>query len=1156
MSGSTGPSGYDPLGSYRSPEQREAEELETRSRNKRIGLFSVGAVVLLVASMLINPPTGSVHNFTEASDYKSERESGCVNSGKGCHGSESAYTDFNAYHPNAKCTTCHEYQGFGCIPCHSPAEHECATCHDGTMEAAPDRVRITDPYPRGHYRESTHTAMGTDFKLEVRTTRSGKAKAPCKQCHKRDLNGSHQKVKPAAKSTYGDSVGCGECHNDQRIGSLAQVEAKWKGRRCEDCHAEKSKVPMHSAKFASSIEPSSTGPGCSGTGRGCHAGANLHAMHADKPKDCSGSAEKGEPGCHDLELEANVPTMTACGGSANDVCHLEYENDKLSHKRDGRTHAPSSRTAAADTSFFDTACGDCHFMAADGRSLFDEHGLSTSSKPSGGTCIGCHNDPASVATIKDKWPEKGSTGACEACHGSNGLAAPHVNDLVALHKATGSSGCADTGAGCHPGADLSEVGSSTAGGLHETCLRCHDRTASGANLAYNPSAKSCGSGRACHDAGRDYDPTTAVHAGKRLVDGSDDKHRATGIASGSYTDTATGLVLGCTACHDMAQGPEHDRPNSSLAGKKVSACEGCHSDSELTASLVKQGWDNRTSPTACDNCHTPSGVSPVHDRVGIAHVGREFDETGTPVPGTCEGKGCHATLDLRVLHKTTGCTATECHQRVRNINGLNTRSCGGKDAATSCHIGYSATGGHSKGTGHSGVELSLNNKPTDGACAKPGCHIGLNLKTIHGPNGCALVGCHEPGLKPAKKSCGGTDAAASCHIGFTDAEHFVDHRADTAGTVNGVTYSGGANLGCTGCHSRDLMAEHTGTAASPITGGGASNCRVCHDDPRDSGNGAFAALSSVKAAVLARDRRCVACHASGTDQPSATAAATAHRKTTGADPLPAGSVWVDPLEQWRTALASPMGGGHNVDWTELGSVSKLFPLTDHTSGSGSYTWALPPNEGTTTWLKSEWVKGDPTSTSAIRHTKVTCGDCHEGTEAMTGPHGSAVRIAIDPAYSQTEYANPSRTADVSQFEAKGAQRVICMKCHTMSFGSVPGSPNPGGNPVHTQHAKHLGAPEHHPLRYGEKCIDCHVRIPHAWRSPRLLTRTVAGPDRPADSAPYVTEGFEGLAGVRLRSFERPTDLTRAACVTSGCHGHHDANDHPWPSDVPSSALWP
>ncbi len=127
----------------------------------RLAVAVLACAMALTVAITVNPSTKGHHTFTAASDYRSERESGCTNSGAGCHGRETEYSDFNAYHPDSECATCHDYQGAGCIMCHAPREHECALCHDGTLKQAPDRVRITDPYPSGHYRETTHTAMGT-----------------------------------------------------------------------------------------------------------------------------------------------------------------------------------------------------------------------------------------------------------------------------------------------------------------------------------------------------------------------------------------------------------------------------------------------------------------------------------------------------------------------------------------------------------------------------------------------------------------------------------------------------------------------------------------------------------------------------------------------------------------------------------------------------------------------------------------------------------------------------------------------------------------------------------------------------------------------------------------------------------------------------------
>ncbi len=291
MSGGPGDTGWQ------SPftESKKPDEKAVRAKKVRNGLIVLAIIAAVAFAAGWNPPTKTVHKFTKASDYKPERESGCTNSGKGCHGSEKTYSDFNVYHPNAKCTTCHDYQGVGCIPCHMPPETECQLCHDGTMKQAPDVSKITDPYPRGHYRETTHTAMGTVMTKKMRGAVGGKASAKCADCHSRDLRKAHTAVPAVAGSTYGEDVGCGECHNDVRSYGLAEVLSDWKKRSCESCHKPDSSTPQHAINIATEVDAKSPF-GCGSTGDGCHDVNELHALHKDKPKTCAGSAERGREG--------------------------------------------------------------------------------------------------------------------------------------------------------------------------------------------------------------------------------------------------------------------------------------------------------------------------------------------------------------------------------------------------------------------------------------------------------------------------------------------------------------------------------------------------------------------------------------------------------------------------------------------------------------------------------------------------------------------------------------------------------------------------------------------------------------------------------------------------------------------------------------------
>jgi hypothetical protein len=1132
-------------------ERAAARLKQQQNSRKRAAIITLCVAAAVVFGAVWNPPTGSVHSFSAASDYKASTESGCTNSGKGCHGSDPSRTDFNIYHKGAKCTDCHDFQGVACIPCHTPSGNECQLCHDGSVKGAPDTIRLTDPYPRGHYRETSHTAMGTDYTQAVHGSAGGQAKATCGDCHAKDLRGAHAGVAPAKGSSYGATIGCGGCHNDTRSSGQAVVLAKWKGRRCEDCHGKSSSAPMHGTS-AAPVAKATGKAACGSTGPGCHQSPDLHATHPDKPAKCSGSAAKGEPACHSLTAEAAIPTATACG-VGQPACHGGYRSNAFRHKRDAAVHSPSSDSAAADTSYYGVACGRCHHMAADGHSLNTEHALWTSAKTNvpDSVCRDCHNDPASQQAIVEKWLGRDGSHPCWDCHGTGSLPRDHPADIASTHSAS-SAGCAPSGPGCHPTDDLSQVGKpTTTANIHSTCLRCHDAQSSGDNLAYDPSKKTCGAGRDCHGQMDEYDPATSVHDGNLgRIDGRDPYHAAgKAQANAQMTDPATGARLACDACHQLTLGGEHTRPNADIATGASTVCVRCHDASAVTAQAVKGGWPESGTSGACAACHGRDGAPAPHTRIGDVHGGTELAPDGTPQAGACVTSSCHDSTDLRVVHSRMGCLLSGCHQPTGDIDGSGLKSCGGLDRGTSCHVGYSARSGHKDMTAlHQGIELNAAGARSPGSCVRTGCHASKDLTKLHRKSGCQIVGCHGGGAVPTVKSCGGTAGDVSCHHGFTADQHFVDHGANLSGKVGSITYGPGENRGCFGCHLTDLRSEHsTGTSGPSIAGGGATNCRVCHYDPDDPGTGQYAGLAAVKNAIANRDKRCVACHASGSDANGPTAAASPHQRITATNPLPAGSVWSDPRDDWKAAAAAPTGGGHNLAWA--GIDARPFPATGYSVDGTSFTWAMTPNSGVTAWL----FRGG-TSLDAVRANTVTCEDCHVLPD-MAGPHGSAVKVAIDPAYSQTEYANPTR-GSTSEFNASGTARVVCFKCHSIAAGSVDGTDAPGGNYVHATHAAHLDYPAGNPERYGDKCIDCHVRIPHAWRHQRLLIRTITTTDGvPADAYPYVQSGHDGLAGVLLTSFTE-TGVPPRDCVTGGCHGRHSSRSHPSRSDVPTAGLWP
>jgi len=1031
-----------------------------RARNALIVLLAIAAIAFGVGW---NPPHDKTHTFSSASDYNSTKESGCTNSGSGCHGSEVSYQDFNTYHPDTQCGVCHSWQGVACIPCHAPNKnHECPLCHDGSMKRAPDVVRITDNYPNGHYRETTHTAMGDDYGSAMRAEPTGKASATCADCHSRDLRKAHTAVAVIAGSTYGTDIGCGECHNDVRSFGQAEVVANWKTRTCEACHKVGSSTPMHPTKLAGAAKATDS-PGCADSGSGCHEGEDLHLSHVDLPKRCSGSAAKGEPSCHKLGTEALAPTATSCGGTADSSCHRAGTSGSYQHD-DSDAHSPTDDTAASAV-FDGVPCGSCHYMAADGKSLTTEHTQPTSAMTlvPDNECQNCHNSPASADAIDDEWAARDTADACQACHGHAGLAGVHDADVSEEHTVGGSEGCASSGPGCHPTSNLASSG------LHSTCLHCHDRTGAGANGPYDPDKGTCGTGRDCHNR---FDPETSAHKGAR---GTDDLHEA-GVEQrrANYRDLKTGVDTPCGSCHDMTLGTEHTRP--SVKDPWKNSCTGCH-NTEPSPSVVKSGWPDRDTDSACAACHETSGAGGMHDKIDTAHVATELGTDGLPAPGSCLKSGCHSSNDLRQLHASAGCAVTGCHSSKGSISGRDLKSCGGLNEISGCHAGFSAT------------------------------------------------------------------------------NHFVSHAADLLGTVKDVEYVVGANAGCFGCHTPDLNSEHNRElAAGGMEGVAVNSCRVCHYDPLDPGSGTYSADSDVKSAIDRHDMRCTACHSSGTSADTAESVASPHKNITTQNPLPDGKVWSDPFNDWKTALNATTGGGHNSLSADLvgASSDRRFPLTSFTIGGQPYSWDLPPNSGSTTWLKAEALPGqDVEGTSAIQRVKVTCADCHAMPENMAGPHGASVHMGIDPAYSQTEYANP--TDDAYQFSATGTDRVVCMKCHNMEAGTT----DPGGAPLHTRHVRHDDLPPSNVHHYGEKCIDCHVRIPHAWKRPRLLVRTVETTDGAApDVFPYVPEDYEGLAGIVLQSYSTSSELRSRYCATGGCHPGHSSTRHPLPSEIPTAAYWP
>ncbi|MDA3937165.1 MAG: hypothetical protein PF636_10010 [Actinomycetota bacterium] len=625
-----------------------------RAKRQKIAIFLIILGGLVFATAYV-PAGGKVHTFTEISDYNPARDSGCTNSGEGCHGTETSYQNFHDYHPDTECGTCHEYTGVGCIPCHGPQQHECAACHDGSMVGASDCVRLTDPFPNGHYRETTHTAMGTVMDREVRIAADGEALLTCADCHSRDLQAAHTGVPVIQDSEYGEDVGCYECHNDTQANGLEQVLGDWPDRSCEVCHDEDSSAPMHDSEVASSVEASGS-VGCSDSGDGCHSAGDIHGVHVVAPTDCTGSAKDGEPGCHDLAVESSKPVALSCGEARE--CHAEpggFEPDTSMHGEiggyDTEHHVAGPRQASA--TYYDrrsgvsTPCGACHSM-----SLGADHTRPNATMGSGSACDDCHNDSAStVEIVKSSWEARDTSLACEACHGQSGVAQPHTGiDNVHFALEYSRFGTIEAGScqksGCHGSIDVREVHAE----IGCAFPGCH--TASGD--IRGDRIMSCG--------GTDSTQGTCHTSSERHTE-ADDKHDAT-----EYSHLGDEEVGSCekAGCHDTIDVRELHTTDHCYTS-------GCHTEGGPT--LMSCGGTDDTEGT----CHTSSER---HTEADDKHFGIELDPLGNEVPGTCGGSGCHDTIDVRELHTTDHCYTSGCHTE----GGPTVLSCGGYDGLEgACH---------------------------------------------------------------------------------------------------------------------------------------------------------------------------------------------------------------------------------------------------------------------------------------------------------------------------------------------------------------------------------------------------------------------------------------------------------------------------------------
>lgn len=154
---------------------------------------------------------------------------------------------------------------------------------------------------------------------------------------------------------------------------------------------------------------------------------------------------------------------------------------------------------------------------------------------------------------------------------------------------------------------------------------------------------------------------------------------------------------------------------------------------------------------------------------------------------------------------------------------------------------------------------------------------------------------------------------------------------------------------------------------------------------------------------------------------------------------------------------------HNVLGQSVGMQSS-FTFVDSGGTTRNVTWAVPTN--------SFFVSGSSWTVNSM----MTCTECHtNSTASAKGPHGSSVSWLLDPAYPtdwQTAYLSNSTNG-------MSSTTIICAKCHDLN-----GSSGAWSNNVHS-------AGDHQGSFNKGGCVNCHIKIPHGWKRPRLLVRVDA-----------------------------------------------------------------
>lgn len=1039
---------------------------------------------------------GTCHNGMQPHEHELDYDgslfnatamTGCVQSGAGCHGTSTS-TNYAQYHPNSGCLdgACHAGNTTQQMPeFNNP--NTCMNCHGGgpvQYHRATDRVPVTGVTPDGHYPVSQHTAAPASRTASL--TAGGAASARCNQCHDDAGTGGASGLYPQHQGlpTLGNTS-CVDCHN-YNASVTAQITSSWTNDTCADCH-NATALPSY-VQHSASLAPAAAAIEAQGANTcvtvGCHQTLDLHTLHRNASNATGGC---NLTNCHDFTKQALKPTKKSCGTGG--TCHAT-----------GDPHNPLAHQITIDTGL----CTRCHegqggVVVTDVREVYSSSAFGVNSKAHAG-CSSCHNAGLNLGGQTD------SVTDCVYCH-TTGKAGTHAytpydpnHYYAASHDASqatganyGTSGYSKTLADFH-GTSLN---------FERACTTCHTidlkTEHNKTSVAFNLGGKA--------------DKCVACHELK--VDGWANRWAGGCGGEANSCHNMTNLHSDWSTKHN-ASTQVMSAPGSSFT---LGSTAGVATDNFGTSTTWPAAWTRNS--TTYVTVQTGSARSGAAAQIGVNTTRTEYNFYRTTAFDLASyGAGTvrfwyqvnvSDTADFLVCEYSTTSGTTGYTELFRvNTDALSwTQSPalsipGGGNVWIRFRGTFNATGEYGRvddlqvdgvSSASFGAALPANSTAAASCQNNPNgteCHNVADVANIHSrtPNfGCPI--CHTGTAQHATQlNC----QASGCHTGVNVDNHNTTWHESTISNTT-LFGTGFAASWCTGCHDDSIDNEHF------VLGAYASQpCSMCHKKSANSAAPVSVTSADTSATIhgntTAGNQLCTDCHKTVTK-------ATPHVQRFGWNGLPnTGSAAVGGVQFNDT------WSGHRSYDTMPGQKTSFSTAVDGTGGLR--TWSLP---STANYI-SNWSAATESSTMMV-----TCVDCHGSVTGATGPHGGSMKVSVAAGYTNN-YSTGGTYINSTSVGGNG----ICAKCHNVTNlfnGTANGS-------VHNR-SDHKGTT-------GGRCINCHVKIPHAWKRPRLIGYR-------SDPAPYASLTVNSITD---RAYT-PTGWSRSYCGVTGCSSHGtDATTPLWP----------